>query len=453
MNISWISWISWTLCLCVCSGASWDAFLEVMQSNPRSRSNIGPGVCQFVILSKDKNCVQSWLSGYCRDLRQETMEKIIENVNWKHAKLTRKGGIGAIGGRATHPSGGSIHLLFHSLQRTVPETPEHIAAAASTGCSMHRWHTPVKEQRSCSSCNLQHNTWHSRVTWQNCRSLRTLDSKLGVLASLFLKTIRKTKSVNESSARLGWNHVEIATTKWPITRARRCTASNLDLSLSLQSIIGIQSGLSRKKWSQGSQVQSRPYDQYEYEEAAVLVRERANRAVQKVPNECCLELPPAQARKSVWKIQSPKQQSFFWWENHSMLWLELSSCCACFSNSLSCFSFAASCSLWPKQATQAFSIVVCASRISCLQCHCLLAEQLFCCLRSKSSSRRSCLKTLKIVATADDHRVLHLGVAATSTTLPLPGAPSDDCCHWVGLLAGPRWPGSKRESETGECGF
>lgn len=63
---------------------------------------------------------------------------------------------------------------------------------------------------------------------------------------------------------------------------------------------------------------------------------------------------------------------------------------------------------------------------------------------------------LKIVATADDQRMLHLGVAgqvATGTSLPLPGAPSDGCCHWVGLLAGPRWPGSKRESETGECGF
>lgn len=71
----------------------------------------------------------------------------------------------------------------------------------------------------------------------------------------------------------------------------------------------------------------------------------------------------------------------------------------------------------------------------------------------KKFKQKICLKTLKIVATADDHRVLHLGVAATSTTLPLPGAPSDDCCHWVGLLAGPRWPGSKRESETGECGF
>ena len=254
-------------------------------------------ICQFVLLSKDKNCVQSWLSGYCRDLRQETMEKIIENVNWKHAKLTRKGGIGAIGGRATHPSGGSIHLLFHSLQRTVPETPEHIAAAASTGCSMHRWHTPVKEQRSCSSCNLQHNTWHSRVTCQNCRSLRTLDSKLGVLASLFLKTIRKTKSVNESSARLGWNHVGIATTKWPITRARRCTASNLDLSLLSLQITTKHNWNTTRGLSRENEVKAAKFN-HDYEEAAVLVRERANRAVQKVPNECCPELPPAQESQS-----------------------------------------------------------------------------------------------------------------------------------------------------------
>ena len=44
------------------------------------------------------------------------------------------------------------------------------------------------------------------------------------------------------------------------------------------------------------------------------------------------------------------------------------------------------------KATQAFSIAVCASRVSCLQCNCLLAEQLFCCLWSTKFKQTICVK-------------------------------------------------------------
>lgn len=49
----------------------------------------------------------------------------------------------------------SVCFDCFASKSTANQNAENIAVVASIGHSMHRWHTPVEEQRNCSSCNLQ----------------------------------------------------------------------------------------------------------------------------------------------------------------------------------------------------------------------------------------------------------------------------------------------------------
>ena len=128
---------------------------------------------------------------------------------------------------------------------------------------------------------------HSRVKCQNCRSL--------VYLRVSFKKRRYEKQKMKMKVLLDFAGIMLGSERRSGLSPGLVAAQLPSWTCHYKAQLEYNVGYPRKKRNREAKLNL--HDQCE--EAAVLVRERANRAVQKVPSECCPELPPAQAmRKS-----------------------------------------------------------------------------------------------------------------------------------------------------------